>query len=119
MQISRDQLQQLIQLSVQHPPAQKQAMLQPLVSALRVQAGCLVVPDAAFTQEGLRSCLVDAAAGVAAEEAPLPLADATEALLVEQSAPMEAMQLRHALEMLLTVGEGTQISAVVHMLLQL
>ena len=32
---------------------------------------------------------------------------------------MEAMQLRHALEMLLTVGEGTQISAVVHMLLQL
>jgi len=46
-------------------------------------------------------------------------ARAAAALLVEQSAPMEAMQLRHALEMLLTVGEGTQISAVVHMLLQL
>ena len=32
-----------------------------------MQAGCLVVPDAAFTPEGLRSCLVDAAAGVAVQ----------------------------------------------------
>jgi len=89
------------------------------LSSLHIESGeHVVLPETAWSREGLLSCLAEIATGQA-PAAELPPDPSDDALLQEMTVPMETEALHATFEALATASTAPHMGSVIRMLVQL